>query len=488
MNHALIFTVHDVIPHRPMGAHRIASYLREYEWDVEVADFATYWSLDQLKEFAKSRVTSDTKFFGFSCWFGRWSEHISEFCDWAKDTWPSIKLIYGSMTYPTFDCKSVDYFVVGYGEKALLDLIKSFDSGGPIAFDPKWFGEKKVIIANDTYPAFPMPSLIVKYELRDYIESWEWLTTELSRGCKFNCKFCNFPILGVKEDHSRTSDDFDYQMRDAYDKFGVANYYVADETVNQDKAMMERFASVVDNFDFDLRMHGFIRADLLVNNEDTWDPIIRLGLHGHHYGVETFNKKAGTVIGKGMDPAKLQEGLLKVKKYFSDRVLYRGQISMIAGLPHETRESWEAGVQWLHTNWKGENMNFNVLEIPLDPKGSKLSFFSENYAKLGYRAAKEDIELDLTNYKSNRFSKSLLDWENDHWTMQEAHLTSQENQKRTRDDQTLGVWHWGPFGLRANGDLATIASYAKNETDSPNGEVQEFLARYINNKLNWKKQ
>jgi len=317
MNHALIFSIHNAIPHRPMGPHRIASYLREQDWDVEVIDFALKWSLDQLKELAKSRITSETKFLGLSCWFGHWDDVATQFCDWIKQQWPNVKLIYGSMTYPSFQCKSIDYYVIGYGEKAMLELARSFTgNGNKIAFDPRWFGDKKLIVANETYPAFPMPSLLVKYEDRDYIESWEWLTTELSRGCKFSCAFCNFPILGVKEDHSRSDQDFDYQIRDAYERFGVSNYYVADETINQDKEMLRRYANVSDKFNFNVRMHGFIRADLLVNNEDTWDLLLKIGVKGHHYGIETFNKKSGAVIGKGMNPAKLQEGLLKVKKCF----------------------------------------------------------------------------------------------------------------------------------------------------------------------------
>jgi radical SAM superfamily enzyme YgiQ (UPF0313 family) len=486
MSHALIFSIHNAVPHRPMGPHRIATYLRQEGWDVEVVDFALKWTLDQLKELAKSRINSQTKFLGFSCWFGHWGDLVTEFCNWSKEKWPDIKLIYGSMAYPSsFDCKSIDYYVVGYGEKAVLDLVKSFTgNGNKIAFDPRWFGDKKLIVANETYPAFPMSSLMVKYEDRDYIESWEWLTTELARGCKFNCSFCTFPILGVKEDHSRSDSDFDYQMRDAYERFGVTNYYVADETINQDKEMLRRYADVSDKFNFNLRMHGFIRADLLVNQEDTWDLLLKLGVKGHHYGVETFNKKSGSTIGKGMNPDKLKEGLIKVKNYFSERDIYRGQISLICGLPYETKETWEDGVQWIHKNWAGQHMNFNVLEIPIDPKDSKLSIISKNYKKYGYRPAHKNVKVDLSNYYSNKFSQSLLDWENDIWTMTEAYNTCHENYERMKSVNMMGPWHWGVVNLKAKGNLKVLASYQKNE--GCGDEIDYFITRYINKKLDWK--
>jgi len=42
MDHALIFGVHDMMPHRFLGPHRIAHYLRNNGWDIEVVDFASF--------------------------------------------------------------------------------------------------------------------------------------------------------------------------------------------------------------------------------------------------------------------------------------------------------------------------------------------------------------------------------------------------------------------------------------------------------------
>lgn len=483
MNHALVFGVHNLMPHRFLGPHRIASYLREHDWNVEVIDFASFWSLEQLKELAKSRVTSSTKFFGFGCWFGAWDSHIDEFCVWMKKTYPDVKIVYGSHTQPKFDSNGVDYYIVGYGEKAILELVQSFAGNAKVAFDPRWFGNKKLVVANDTYPAFPMSSLRVIYEDRDYIESWEWLTVELSRGCKFECKFCNYPILGVKEDHSRTDEDFDIQIRDAYDKFGVKHYYVADETPNQDKALLEKYAKKADKLPFELRTHGFIRADLLIANKDTWDPLARLGYFGQMYGVETLNKRTGAAIGKGMDPEKIKAGLLDVRKYFSSIRPYRGYINLICGLPNETKETWEAGLDWIRNEWLTVNdvAGYYALEIPLDPMDSKLSFISKNWKELGYREAV--INQPNHSTTSQKYADVLLNWENDNMSLGWAVESANKEYARTKEQMGVSVWHWGDYGLITNNNLDEISSFNKHRNISPNGEMEEFLQRYINKKL-----
>ena len=48
-HHALMFSVRGIPYWRNPGAHRIATYLREQDWDVEVCDFTAYWPLHLLK-------------------------------------------------------------------------------------------------------------------------------------------------------------------------------------------------------------------------------------------------------------------------------------------------------------------------------------------------------------------------------------------------------------------------------------------------------
>ena len=216
---------------RPLGGHRIAHYLREQGWDIEVVDWANWWSLEQLQDFFRSRYNKDVVFAGFGHLYSIWSDTMEQFGWWIKKNYPNVTLISGSSVNPMFTSSCIDYYVQGFGEHAIVNLLKYIAGNGPTPVF-EMLGSRKVIPAIEHYPAFPMKSLMVKYEDRDFVESDEWLTVELARGCKFKCAFCQFPVLGVKGDTSRDAVDFEIQLKDAYDRFGVSSYIIADETFN----------------------------------------------------------------------------------------------------------------------------------------------------------------------------------------------------------------------------------------------------------------
>ena len=50
---------------RATGSHRIASYLRQHNYTVDVIDFATHFSEEELYSYVLRNITSDTKVIGF---------------------------------------------------------------------------------------------------------------------------------------------------------------------------------------------------------------------------------------------------------------------------------------------------------------------------------------------------------------------------------------------------------------------------------------
>jgi len=450
--HSVIFNVHELANQRPGGAYRIASYLREHDWDVEVIEWATLWTLEELQELARSRITQHTVFFGFSTFFAFWSQPMEDYAAWVKKTFPHVKIIIGGQSKPRMESKAVDYYITGFGEKAALALLKSLtgnsEDGPPVTYDLKFFGKKKVITANTYYPSFPMNKLMIKYEDRDFLWPDEWLTMEFARGCIFKCLYCNFPILGVKEDHTRTAEDFREQMMDAYDRFGITNYYVSDETFNDYTAKIVKFADAAETLPFKPFFSGFMRADLLVSRPQDLEHILRLGFLGQFYGIESMNWPSAKAIGKGMNPDKLLPGILDVRKYFKTHGdgIYRANMALMIGLPHETEDTLLKTKRWLIDNWQGETFEAWPLEIPLDYEQDVLSSLSKDWKKWGYR----ETDLHLRNipasegkYAEVKHGISNLNWENDHMTYARAREISVEWRKELRQLD----FRINPFGL-----------------------------------------
>jgi radical SAM superfamily enzyme YgiQ (UPF0313 family) len=431
---SIIFSlIHESQYPRLLGAYRIAHFLRENDWDVEVVDFTNFFSLSELKELFLSRYDENLKFVGISHTFAAehpaWDYKIEEFFSWIKKSYPEIKIISGSSGMSLFKTEIIDYYLEGFGENAILKLLKYlFSNGEQPIIERGALKHQSVIRANKHYPAYPLKSLMVKYEDRDFILSEEWLGIETSRGCIFSCDYCNFPILGVKGDYTREAEDFKLQILDAYERFGVKNYVIADETFNDKPSKIKKFADAVENLSFKPFFSGYIRPDLVINRPRDKEDLLRMGFLGHYYGVETFKQETAISVGKGgISREKLKDGLLDIKEYFlkNSNNFYRGEISYILGLPGETIEDLDNTKKWITENWYGQAFTYFILSI-YQKKLATLSKMDKNYEKYGYSLVDEEAinkNRDIFDDKrifTNLDLKTQLLWKNEHMNIFDA--------------------------------------------------------------------
>lgn len=483
-------------PKRTAGAYRCATYLREKNWDIEVVEFVMAWQLDQLKNFFISRVSKKTVFVGFSGTFPIWSPTLEEFFSWVKTDYPHIVIIAGGQIANNYKIVA-DWYIDGFGERALEALLKHITGNEQV----KWqlgINGRKVIKANLDYPSFPMKDLKIKYEDRDFIEPGETLVTELGRGCVFNCSFCNFPVLGVKTDHSRDAENFYSELAENYDRFGVTKYILADETVNDYSEKLEKFAAVIKDLPFQPRLYGFARADLLVSRKHDWDTMIEMGFVGHHYGIESTNPKTLKVIGKGMNPDVLLPKLIETRNYFKKHSQYKSEMSLIAGLPYETPESLQKTIDWVCTNWVGESPILFPLYIPnLNDNQSRLAV---DYKKYGYRQSAVDFMPEVAKFYSKiptmyGVGEALIEhkgisWENDTWNLFDV-MKIVVNYYITKFAKTAGIsiWQLGEWEHLLQMPYEKLAdrtfSELNHETQLFHTRSTEFIQRYIEKKLNW---
>ena len=501
MNHALIFSSRTYAWERSSGAHRIATYLRKNGMDVEVVDFAAHWQLEELKEFTKKSVTPKTIFFGFSTFFSYWNDTLTDFTAWLKIEYPQIKIVIGGQQVLHTAAQNIDIWVDSYGEEAMLALAKALagNSTAGIIFEPAFFGQKKVIKAIHAYPSFNMGDYSVIMEKRDFLESWEWLTVEFSRGCKFSCAFCNFPVLGLKEDTSRSAESFEYEMRYNYDNFGIDRYYVADETFNDRVEKIAKFADVVERLDFDPFFSGFIRADLF-QNRAMIEELARMNFGGQYYGIETFNHQSGKVIGKGLHPDKVKQLILDAKNYFKQQgKTYRGTISLIVGLPYSVEQEWQENMQWLMENWHTESLVLfplivENLEDEREKDHTNVSKMARNLQKYGLRRmGSSQVEFygdpnSPYNWKEGNYSSNEVLWEHDTMNIFDAKRISNSLQDHVINDFNLDCWQLGhpEYAARTKSlDLASTINIPKHSaTVNVYKTHKEFLNDYILKKLN----
>lgn len=469
---------------RSLGAHRIANHLRNNNWNAEVIDFAGMWSTEELKLLVLSRIDKNTKFIGFSFLWSTWSQSLEQFCIWIKQNYPDIVIISGSADRPLINTNQIDYYIVGYGENAITELLSwLFGNGTRPRFELQKYNNGLIIQAIQNYPAFPLKNPMVRYEDRDFVQSDEWLSVEFSRGCRFKCAFCNFPVLGVKEDYSRDTENFFLQMQDAYDRFGVQNYLVTDDTFNDSTEKIIKFADVVESLSFVPFFTGFLRIDLLVTRPQDKIELARMNFLGHFYGVESFNHQSVKSIGKGMHPDKIKQGLIDVRSYLENSVKkqYRGTISLIVGLPGETEQSLNDSKNWLDENWQGQSFSCSPMFIPIGENVTQ-SLIGNNYAKYGYRPLNEKISGTYEPTENAIYQNQLI-WENDNLNLYKSIDICNEFNEIKKGNFYEDNWSLGVLGLPSSVSERLKLKDREARNEHYTAIRKNLVANYIKKKL-----
>ena len=514
MNHCLFFSLTGKRWERSIWSHRVATFLRMNDWDAEVVDFTAFWKLEELQELVRSRVSKKTVMFCFGTAFlNPWSPYLNEFIAWLKKTYPDIPVVVGGNNAMVTPAEHVDYWVDSYGENAVLALCKHLIGtlGAPLITDPAFFGNKKVIRGLHHYPSAPLDSYLTDYEVRDFMLSYECPQIETARGCMFSCSYCNFPIIGQAKDVSVSKEQFKLQMQSGYEKWGIKNWRVMDETFNDRPEKLQKYADAVDELGYNPWICGFARGDLVVKHRAHWDTYIRLGFLGHSMGIETFNKEAGKLVRKGMDPEKLQEGLLDFQAYTDIHAprRYRANIQMICGIPGESEQSWNESLNWLNTKWTRQSASAHILEVPdYDETLTNQSKFTKELVSNGL------IKLDARQNPGYEVSKDSS-----------GHVVFKSTTPRgggvgsTRND--IVIWKhndmdWyqaealvkefysedGFIGLRGCNPFLSDRLFVYNETNNyediydekvssintDHSKFRQFVQTYIDSKLSWSKQ
>ena len=490
------------ILNRSYGSHRLATFLRENNVAVEVIDYTLFWKIEELKELFKSRYSSELVFVGFSILFNLWSEKATEFVRWIKKEYPDLPIVVGGNSVLMMqDIPEVDLWIDGYGEYAVLELIRSLKNQrtNDLHFDTNLDRSGKIIRAMKTYPAYPMLDYSVKFDKNDFILPYEWGAMELSRGCRFQCAYCGFPILGVKKDHTASAESFKENLIYNYDNFGIKNYTIFDETFNDGVDKIKKYADVVEKLDFDVFFSGYIRLDLMITRTESREQLARMNLAGHYYGVESLNYDTLKAIGKGMHPDKIKQGLIDIRDYFNkNSKFYRAHANFIAGLPHETVESLNATVSWLSDNYLDQSFHMHPLVVikkellEQETNSSKISKNPELYKiellDSTVRRNSEPVTKEFLDKNIITNSPNFTNWKNPQMTAKIASDISRSLNPRNR--KLAPVYNLEiPYFLNKSNSLTPEYLKNFNKSDIPHDfrdtVVADFINGYIKKKLSF---
>ena len=489
------------------GAYRVATQLRNNGYTCQVIDFFSKYTRDEIAKIIDKFVTSDTIWVGFSTTF--FLPSIIDGEDEKPDTDPTFNEIYDKVfvkvsdshsgfPYKTETMKEIfqyirgksskvkiiiggartweaqehdavrkgviaDYYVHGYADTSIIELTNWIVSNKNTR--PKFHGKYQCVLdSTKDYDFTNFNTSTIKFIKEDLILPNEFLPIEIARGCIFKCKFCNFALLGKKRgDYTKTKETLLNEFMYNYETFGTTNYMFMDETTNDSMEKAEYLLDITSSLPFKITWGGYARIDLFYANPEMAAIMQETGLAHAFFGIETLNKKTGSVIGKGLDPDKVKQTLTTLKDIWKSDV--RITAGLITGLPYETKESLKDLETYLLSTDCGLD-SWSIHPLMLSGK----SLFGQDPAKYGYNLKEDD--------KVNGYH---LNWYNNDMNFVEAIKIANEIKNNTR--YTCKINSWSHMRLQNVG-------YTEQEIDSMNthdylNNMPDILARVITRKDNY---
>ena len=456
---------------RYVGPYKLKHWIKKSGYTSKVIDFLDFLTEEQLYAATKRYITQDTLLLGISTTFltttfkkwsnGKWnplSEHIHNVARRIKNEYPKIKITiggYGSdnlfvgnlveASIMSYDSASED-IIVEY-----LDHLK-YDTAPPkhktISTFYNLSEEAAALIKPNPRPHFDEPN-VKKYSIEqddfrfeedDCILPGETLPMDISRGCIFACRFCNYPHLGKsKLDYIRGFEYVRDEMINNYEKFGTTSYMILDDTFNETEVKLKAFKEMTDTLPFKITYSAYLRADLIDRFPNTAYYLQYSGLWGAFHGLESLNPQASNIVGKAWSGKHAREFIPKLHHDIWKKEIPI-HLNFIMGLPGEDMNFVKSTIDWTQDN-EIYNIGYERLGL-VNPKNmgrfSILSEFDRNSTKWGFHfLSDEEIKARKIDSRSGWYNET---WQPDTLTRDYAQV---KNIIKNRKLEKATVWNLG---------------------------------------------
>ena len=442
---------------RYIGPYKLAHWIRKHGYSAQVIDFIVHMSEEQLYTYTKKFITSDTTVIGVSATFmafkqHKWADgtessfakHIIDVGLRIKREYPNIKFVIGGYGSDHLYMGGIPHAtVMSYTnacEDIFLEYLDHYKKGTQLPLGKlhtNYYGlnsieNPKFRMMYDTArnPKYNIEHDDFKWNESDVVLKNEPLPLDISRGCIFACRFCQYPHLGKgKLDYIRGMEYIKEEMLDNYAKFGTNNYMILDDTFNDTEIKLRAFNDMVQSLPFKITYSAYLRADLIDRFPDTAYLLKDSGLFGAFHGLESLHPYASNLVGKAWSGKHARE---YIPKLYHD--LWESKIPMtlsfIVGLPKETAQDL-----WNTQRWVQDNDLYTVVF-------HKLGLFGNNNKNTKYTIQSE-FDKNASKYGFSFDEKNS--WSNETWSESRAMVVTKNlhRHNQTSNYRKTSIWNLG---------------------------------------------
>ena len=237
----------------------------------------------------------------------------------------------------TINLANIDYLVMGEGEEAFRQLLDFIDDKSRLRGIPGLAFKDQGQVINtglagaienlDSLP-YPARKLTLYRKYTSLLTERDPTTTVItSRGCPFNCSFCERSHLG-KRFRARSAENVVDELAECA-KIGILDFLFYDDTFTIDKQrVIDICRQIIKN---KLKIRWDIRSRVDTVDEELLSYLKKAGCCGIHYGVESGTEKILKALNKEISISQIRQAFKLTRKYRIPTLAY-----FIIGNPSET--------------------------------------------------------------------------------------------------------------------------------------------------------
>jgi len=321
------------IPYEPpLGLAYIAAMLEKNDWNVKILDcLASSFNLAKL---AKSIRAYKPNVIGVSCLTANRFDAFTT-VTLAKEASPDSVICMGGphVSLAAEDTlkhiQAIDMVIRGEGEFTMTDLVQTIEKGESLSkvLGISWRDSENNIIRNPSRPPienldklpFPARHLLPlnRYALHymcympDNVQG-KIFSLMASRGCLYNCSFCQTPSLWGRRIRYRSVQNVISEIEHCMNTFGYKAFRFHDDTLTTDRKWIIRFCDELTRKGIDAPWNLSGRVNLV--DEQILEEMKKAGCYSIAFGIESGDPYILKNINKGTTVKQVEDAVKLTKK------------------------------------------------------------------------------------------------------------------------------------------------------------------------------
>ncbi|MBU2564041.1 B12-binding domain-containing radical SAM protein [Patescibacteria group bacterium] len=335
----------------PLGLLYIGSALKEKSHEVKIID-AEEKKID-LESLGKLTKNYNPQIIGISTTTPVF-KRARETATYLKKILPNVPIIFGGPHLASFpkislEFKEIDYGIIGEGEITICELVDAIEKKqDPGKIKGIVFRKNNEIIQTESREmiqdlnkiSLPAWSLIDIRKYQDIMSKRDAFATMISsRGCPYNCFWCDPEGRFGKKFRARSADNMIKEIDLLYNKYGIREILFYDDTFTVDRQRVIDFCNTIIKQKFDLIWECRTRVNLV--DEKLIKLMAKAGCYRIRFGIESGNEKILKFIRKGITKEQARNAIGWCKKYKIEIFTY-----FMLGLPTETEKTMKETIKF----------------------------------------------------------------------------------------------------------------------------------------------